>query len=111
MNSMTIRRIGVLVVVFGAAMLIGPASQAQDGAKIYADKKCASCHGADGHANVPAGKALKTRDFSLPDVKAESDADLTTIIAKGKNKMPAFEKQLKDTEIKALLTYVRSLMK
>jgi len=111
MNSMTIRRVGVLVVAFGAAMLIGPASQAQDGAKIYADKKCASCHGPDGHANVPAGKALKTRDFSLPDVKAESDAELTTIIAKGKNKMPAFEKQLKDTEIKALVAYVRSLMK
>lgn len=111
MNSKMIRRSGAAVVVLGVAVLMSPASHAQDGAKIYADKKCASCHGADGHANVPAGKALKTRDFSLPDVKAESDAELTTIIAKGKNKMPAFEKQLKDTEIKALVAYVRTLMK
>jgi mono/diheme cytochrome c family protein len=108
---MTIRRLGVLVGAFGAAMLIGPASQAEDGAKIFADKKCASCHGTDGHANVPAGKALKTRDFSLPDVMAESDGDLATVIAKGKNKMPAYEKQLKDAEIKSLVTYVRSLGK
>jgi mono/diheme cytochrome c family protein len=111
MNAITIRRFGALTVAFCAAMLIAPASRAQDGAKIFADKKCASCHGVDGHANVPAGKALKTRDFSLPDVMAESDSDLATVIAKGKNKMPAYEKQLKDAEIKSLVTYLRSLGK
>jgi mono/diheme cytochrome c family protein len=44
-------------------------------------------------------------------VQSESDADLTQIIAKGKNKMPGYEKSLKPDEIKALAGYVRDMGK
>jgi len=37
------------------------------------------------------------------------DAELTEIIAKGKNKMPGYEKRLKPDEIKGQVAYIRSL--
>jgi mono/diheme cytochrome c family protein len=79
-------------------------------AKLYG-MKCVACHGADGVGNTTVGKALKIKDFHDPDVQKESDADLTTIIAKGKNKMPSYEKTLKPEEIKGLVGYVRELAK
>ena len=38
-----------------------------------------------------------------------SDAALTTLIAKGKDKMPGSEKTLKPDQIKSLVVYVREL--
>ena len=64
------------------------------------------CHGADGK-----GGKMGTKDFGSPDVKALTDAQLTEAITKGKGKMPAYEGKLKDTEIKDLVTYIRSLAK
>jgi cytochrome c6 len=87
-------------------------ARAQDnGAKLYAANKCASCHGPDGNANMPAGKALKARDFHSPDVQGQSDADLAAVITTGKNKMPAYGKQLKPAEIADLVAYSRALGK
>ena len=87
------------------------ATRADDAsAKLY-QSKCAACHGPDGSGNTPAGKALKVVPFSDPDVQKLSDADLTAIIAKGKNKMPGYEKSLKPDEIKGLVAYVRELGK
>ena len=83
----------------------------RNGAKLYNANKCASCHGPDGSANVPAGKALKARDFHSPDVQGQSDADLAAVIASGKNKMPAYGKQLKPDEIAELAAYSRALGK
>jgi mono/diheme cytochrome c family protein len=40
-----------------------------------------------------------------------SDADLIQIVTAGKNKMPAYGKSLKDTEIKDLVAYIRTLGK
>ena len=102
-----------------AALLIGlmafvfsfTAHAQDDGAKLYAANKCASCHGPDGSANVPAGKALKARDFHSPDVQGQSDADLSAVITTGKNKMPAYGKQLKPAEIAVLVAYSRALGK
>lgn len=111
MNARMIRQIGTALLIFGIGLVIGPASRAQDGAKLYTANKCASCHGPDGHANVPAGKALKARDFSSPDVQGETDAVLSAVIANGKNKMPAYGKQLKTAEIAELVAYTKALGK
>jgi mono/diheme cytochrome c family protein len=78
--------------------------------KLY-QSKCAACHGPDGSGNTTVGKALKLKDIRDPEVQKESDADLTTLIAKGKDKMPANEKSLKPDQIKALVGYVRELAK
>ena len=73
--------------------------------------KCAACHGADGKAETPAGKKLNTRSFFLPEIMKAPDAELIEITAKGKNKMPAFEKKLTDVQIKAMVSYIRGLTK
>ncbi len=80
------------------------------GAELY-KSKCQMCHAADGSGNTPAGKAMKARPFNSPDVLKESDADLTAVIKKGKNKMPAFEGKLTDAQITDLVAYIHTLQK
>jgi cytochrome c6 len=82
---------------------------ADDAAATY-KSKCAMCHGPDGKGSA-TGTKMGAHDFSSPEVKAESDAQLTDVITKGKAKMPAYGGKLKDTEIKDLVTYVRSVAK
>ncbi len=88
----------------------GPSLAQNSGADIY-KSKCQMCHGADGSGNTPAGKAFKAHAFNSPDVLKESDADLTTIIKDGKNKMPAFSGKLNDTQITDVLGYIHTLQK
>ena len=81
---------------------------AADAAATY-KAKCASCHGADGSGNTPAGKGLKLRDLRSKEVQAQSDDQLFQVIAKGKGKMPGYEKTLGADTCKALATYIRTL--
>lgn len=83
---------------------------AQDAAAIY-KTKCAVCHGPDGKGDTAMGKKLGVRDFSSPEVQKQSDNELIAATAKGKNKMPAYEKSLKENEIKDLIAYIRQLGK
>jgi cytochrome c6 len=98
-------------VLFAAlvAMLALPAARAQSAESIY-KAKCAGCHAADGTGSM-IGKKLGAHDFHSADVQKQSDADLSAVIAKGRNKMPAYEKTLKADDIKGLVAYVRSLGK
>lgn len=99
---------GMLWIVLLACGLIAAFTSpavAQDAASTY-KAKCAMCHGPDGK-----GGKMGTRDFASPEVKAESDAQLTEIVTKGKAKMPAYGEKLKDTEIKDLVGYIRGLAK
>jgi mono/diheme cytochrome c family protein len=73
--------------------------------------KCAICHGADGSAKTPMGKNLKIRDFHSPDVQSQSDADLKTMITKGKGKMPAFDGKLTGEQIDLLIGHIREIGK
>jgi cytochrome c6 len=73
--------------------------------------KCAMCHGANGKGDTPVGKKMSIHDFASSEAQSMSDADLATIIAKGKNKMPGYEKSLKEADITELVAYVRQLGK
>jgi cytochrome c6 len=90
-------------------MLTRPAV-ADEGAATY-KAKCAMCHGADGKGDTPAGKKMGAHDFASADVQKQSDSDLAQVIAKGKNKMPAYEGKLKPEEMKDLVGYIRKLGK
>jgi mono/diheme cytochrome c family protein len=85
-----------------------PARADEASAKLY-QSKCAACHGPDGSGSTPVGKALSVRDLRGTEVQKQSDADLTGIISKGKDKMPAYEKSLKPEEIKGVVAFVREL--
>ena len=95
----------VALLACGLIAICASPAVAQDAASTY-KAKCAMCHGADGK-----GGKMGTRDFASPEVKAETDAQLTEIINKGKGKMPSYTGKLKDTEIKDLIAYIRSLAK
>src|SRR6478609_5675950 len=99
-------RMGLLAMLDCGLFAVGSTQAvAQDAAATY-KAKCAMCHGADGK-----GGKMGTRDFASAEVKAETDAQLTDIITKGKGKMPAYSGKLKDTEIKDLVAYIRTLAK
>ena len=100
-------RLGLVTLLAGGLFAVcSSTAVAQDAAATY-KAKCAMCHGADGK-----GGKMGTRDFASPEVKAETDAQLTDIITKGKApKMPAYGEKLKDTEIKDLVAYIRTLAK
>ncbi len=83
---------------------------AQDGPTLY-KTKCAMCHGADGKGETPMGKKLNIRDLSSPEVQKQTDPELTTIISKGKGKMPAFEGKLTAEQIGQVLAHIRELGK
>ena len=95
-----------------AASLIATAfwaSAQTDAAKLY-QGKCVACHGADGSGSA-MGKKLGAHDFHSPEVQTQSDAELAAAIAKGRGKMPSYEKSLKEDDIKALVPFLRALGK
>jgi mono/diheme cytochrome c family protein len=73
--------------------------------------KCVMCHGEDGSGNTPSGKALKAKDLRSDEVQKNSDAELTEVVTKGRNKMPAFGQKLKSDQIQQLVAYIRHLGK
>jgi mono/diheme cytochrome c family protein len=111
MRNLRAKYWGGFIVFLTVLFFCVSATQAQGDVAANYKAKCSACHGPDGTGNVPAGKALKARDFHDPDVQKESDADLANIIANGKNKMPKYSDKLKDAEIKDLVAYVRALGK
>jgi mono/diheme cytochrome c family protein len=83
---------------------------AQAGADTY-KAKCAMCHGPDGLATGPAGKAMKVPPFTSPEIVKASDADLIAATKSGKGKMPAYAGKLTDAQIKDAVAYIRTLQK
>jgi cytochrome c6 len=110
MSHFSMRKMQIIFLVMSAFLFCALRAPAQGQAEATYKAKCVVCHAADG-AGSEVGKKLGTRDFHSSQVQGESEADLTQIIAKGKNKMPAYEKSLKPDEIKGLAAYVRELAK
>jgi cytochrome c6 len=104
----------VLKLATGAAALasvclLSTPLPAEDSGESLYKTKCASCHAADGSGNTPMGKKLGAHDFRSEEVQKMTDEQLTEITAKGKNKMPGYEKSLKPEQIKDLVAYIRQL--
>ena len=100
----------VALVAVTLRLLATPGWSQGDGATLF-KSKCAACHGPDGKAETTMGKTLKIRDLGSPAVQNQSDAQLTEIVTKGKNKMPAFDGKLSKEQIAGLVAYVRELGK
>jgi cytochrome c6 len=73
--------------------------------------KCAMCHGATGAGDTVMGKNLKLRDLGSADVQKQSDEELTTIISKGKGKMPPYDGKLSKEQVSDVVKFIRSLKK
>ncbi len=106
------KRINAPVFAIGAALAVvlslPLSAHAQDASALF-KSKCAGCHGADGTGSA-MGKKMGAHDFTSADVQKMSDAELTDVIANGKNKMPKYA-SLKPEEVKGLVAYIRTLKK
>jgi cytochrome c6 len=111
MKNKSMSKIICLATVFAAGLLLCARTRADDKSAATYKAKCATCHGADGRGDTPAGKSTKARSFADPEVVKASDDDLGGIIEKGKAKMPGYGKSMKPDEIKNMVAYIRSLAK
>lgn len=99
-------------VVFAVALFAAQNSSAQTSGADTFKSKCAMCHGEDGLGNTPVGKSMGVVSYKSPEALKLSNAAMTAIVKNGKNnKMPAFNGQLTDAQIKDVLLYVRTLQK
>lgn len=104
------KRIFSLAVALGLMLMVAaPAASAGDVAAHY-KAKCQMCHGPDGKG-TPVGIKMGARDFHSAESMKLTEAQLLDVIAKGKNKMPAFNGKLTADQIKALAAYVKELGK
>jgi len=90
--------------------MAGVVSFAQSGEATY-KAKCQMCHGATGMADSGAGKSMKVKPVTDPDVKKMSEADMIKATENGMGKMTAFKGKLSDAEIKSSVQYFRSFIK
>jgi cytochrome c6 len=102
------RTIAVVLVAFFAGLTSFAQAPGADTFKA----KCAMCHGDDGLGNTAVGKALGVQSYKSPEVLKLTNAELTAIIKNGKNnKMPAFNGQITDPQLKDVLRYIHKLQK
>lgn len=105
-----IRKLALLALVLLVVVFTVTPSLAQDAAATFKGK-CAMCHGADGSGKTTMGEKFGIRDLRSTDVQKQTDAQLSEIVTKGKNKMPAYDGKLTKEQIDQLVAFVRDLGK
>jgi cytochrome c6 len=98
------------VVVVALALLFSTYTLADSGADTY-KTKCSACHGANGAGDTMIGRNLNLRALGSDDVQKRSDDELFSIISKGKNRMPPFDRKLSKDQIRDVVRYIRALKK
>jgi cytochrome c6 len=98
------------VTAIAVVFVLTLSAHAQNAPDALYKSKCAACHGADGTGSA-TGKKMGAHDFTTADVQGMSDAEISTIITNGKNKMPKYGASLKPEDIKGLVAYIRTFKK
>lgn len=106
------KRVLQLIVLCGLiAALIVPSLAFADAAADY-KAKCQMCHGPNGVPSAGMAKSMGLKPLGGAEVQGMSDADLTSVIADGKGKMPGFKaKGLSDDQVSDLVKYIRAMKK
>lgn len=73
--------------------------------------KCQMCHGATGMADSGAGKAMKVKPATDPDVKKMTEEQMIAAVTNGMGKMQAFKGKLTDAQIKESVEFFRTFAK
>ncbi len=115
-NLLSNKQMKRIVILSSAALLVAVASASAFDTKETWEKTCAKCHGADGKGETKMGKKLEIKD--LTDAKVQTslkDEEMFKAIKEGVRKgdtlrMKAIE-GLSDEDIKAMVSYVRTLKK
>lgn len=105
-----IRRLTLIVLpalaVFVFAAL--PAMAGADGEALY-NQHCATCHGKDGKADTPVGKALHAAHLVDPKYAAEESDEGVTHAIRTLSKHKAVSSSVSDEDLKAIAAYIRKL--
>lgn len=111
MRQSLVRMLLLSLLAMAALAVCAGSSRAQSAGETLFKAKCAMCHGSDGKGEVPMGKKLNARNLGSTDVQSQSDAQLTEVLTKGKNKMPPYDGKLSKEQIAQLLVYIREFGK
>ena len=106
--SRVVRNVGTAMV---ALMLAGSVSFAQSSTEALYKSKCQMCHGEKGMADSAAGKAMKVKPVSDPDVKKMSEAQMVEAVKNGMGKMQPYKDKLSDAQIKDVVNHFRTFLK
>ena len=107
MNHM-VRNVGAALV---AVMLAGSMSFAQSSGEALYKAKCQMCHGEKGMADSGAGKSMKVKPATDPDVKKMNEAQMIEAVKNGMGKMQPYKDKLSDAQIKDSVEYFRTFVK
>lgn len=104
------KKIQLQAVVTAVLLMASAVGFAQSGEATY-KAKCQMCHGATGMADAGAGKALKVKPVTDPDVKKMNEAQMIAATKDGMGKMQPFKDKLTDAQIKDAVGYFRTFLK
>ena len=106
--------LGTFVLFHASQASLAPAAenegmQTNANAPTLYSKHCATCHGKDGRSKTFKGKLKHARDLTDAEWQARvSDERIFNSINNGRgSKMPNFDKKLSESQINALVGYVR----
>ena len=100
-----------LAVTLGAVLplAIAPlAAVAGDGTVLY-EANCSQCHGADGRAQTPVGKAMKAASLAEPKWAEADTADALVAAFRANPKHKAVASKVSDEDLRAISVHVRGL--
>ena len=108
----------IKLIIAGAVLAAGAALALAAPVAENWENHCAKCHGADGKGQTKVGKKLQVKDYTVAADQAKfTDAEAIKATADGvkdkagKERMKGYKDELKDQEIKDLVTYVRKFKK
>ena len=104
------QRMRIAAMILLAAAVPNPVTAQSTGEAIY-KAKCQMCHGPDGAAATPIGTVMKITSFKTSESIKASDASYFAVTKEGKGKMPAYSGKLSDSQIKEVVSYIRTLQK
>jgi mono/diheme cytochrome c family protein len=94
-----------------ALMLAGSLGLAQSSTEALYKSKCQMCHGEKGMADSGAGKSMKVKPATDPDVKKMNEAQMIEAVKNGMGKMQPYKDKLTDAQIKDLVGHFRTFVK
>ena len=95
------------LVILVVGLVSATSFAADPGADLF-KSKCAMCHGPNGDASTPMAKGLKVKPMNDAEVQKLAEADIVTIVTKGKGKMKPVSSVTPD-QAKEVAKYVKSL--
>lgn len=101
--------LGQLVAYVQSLNFEAPLSSYAERGKMLFEANCAKCHGADGHADTPVGKAMKVPPLATPKWAADDDTDALIAAFHANPKHKAVASKVTDDDLRAIAVHVRAL--